>query len=243
MDRESNNINNSITVEKVIEIARVVVAKYVARGVVPSREKEDVVMSMVEHFIKQRKKIDATFEGKSKVTTYYTAILNRMCCEVIRKENKHWYAIVEGESNSKHEEISLPIESEKASVIRSEINRLGKTMIMLNGERAKTILFLKYFFDIPITENEIKEYCREKTTQFFPAFQKTSPEKKGDIFEKLAIVVNSVENKDVKADAVRMWLNKQIDTILARMNHCGATQHNKESLALLIEYGNTFELN
>ncbi len=56
MDKECNRINNSITIETVIGIARVVVAKYVARGVVPTREREDVVMSIVEHFIKQRKK-------------------------------------------------------------------------------------------------------------------------------------------------------------------------------------------
>ncbi len=163
-----------------------------------------------------------------------------MCCEIIRKENKHWYAIVEGEQGTKHEEVSLPIESEKYSVIQSEIKRLGKTMIMLNGEQAKTILFLKYFFDIPVTENEIKNYCKEKTEEYLPSFQKINPEKKGDMFEKLAMVVNGIEKKDVKADAVRMWLNKQIDTILTRMNHHGATQHNKESLALLIEYVSSF---
>jgi DNA-directed RNA polymerase specialized sigma24 family protein len=243
MDDTCNNINSSITIKDVIEIARIVVAKYVARGVVPSREKEDVVMSMVEHFIKQREKIDGSFEGKSKVTTYYSAILNRMCCEVIRKENKHWYSVIEGESNNKYEEATQPIESEKKTAIEGEIKRFEKTMIMLNGERAKTNLFLKYYFDIPVTESDVEEYCKEKSEEYIAIFQRINPEKKGEIFEKLAQIVNEVENKNVKADAVRMWLNKQIDTLIGRMNHNGATKHNKESLAVLIEYESTISLN
>ena len=58
-----------------------------------------------------------------------------------------------------------------------------------------------------------------------------------EIFIVLARVANIAEHKDLKPDAVRMWLNKCIDTIIVRLNGpFNRTNYNKETLQILFEY-------
>ncbi len=74
------------------------VLRYVSRKAIPSREYEDVEMAVIEKFINQKQQIVTNFEGKAQPSTYCIAIVNRMCCEVIRKEWKHWQAVGSGSS-------------------------------------------------------------------------------------------------------------------------------------------------
>ncbi|MDY0280502.1 MAG: hypothetical protein RBR35_08065 [Salinivirgaceae bacterium] len=243
MTTTSNNINSSITIEKIIESTQIVVSKYINRSVIPRREKEDVTMAIVEKFIHQKSKIDRSFEGKSKITTYYIAILNRMCCEVIRKESKHWYAVIEAEESYNQEKSTLAIETEKHTVIKCEVDRLLNTLTLLNNEKAKTILFLKYYFKIPIHNTELKEYCKEKTSEFSEILNQNNDLSKAELYENLAYLTNEIERKNIKGDAIRMWLNKQIDTIIERLNMHGSSFYNRESLAILIEHKDVISSN
>ncbi|MFP4556767.1 MAG: hypothetical protein ACLFNU_07840 [Bacteroidales bacterium] len=231
-----NILNETIPMDSIIVIANKVVTRYAYRKVIPWREKEDVVMDIVEKFLAQKDKIEKAFEGKSKKQTYFIAILNRMCCEVIRKESKHWYSINEGEDDRNLSWLSTSkIDAEKRVALRNETSRLANTMLFFNGSRAKVNLFLKYYFDLPISENEIMEYSGENMDLVSELIKREDAISKADVFENLSKIVNIVEGKNVKGDAVRMWLNKQMDTILSRMNSNDASYHNKETLALLFE--------
>lgn len=235
MDYKSNQSIEAISVSALIDIANNVVSRYVFRGVVPKREKEDVVMTIVEKFIACREKIEGAFQGKSKVTTYLIAILNRMCCEVIRKESRHWYAVNEEKIITNYHPSTLSIEAEKTFAINNEVKRLSSTMLFFNGEQAKIKLFLKCLFDLPYSDNDVRDYAGSKAQQVETLLGSTQDASKGIKFDMLSQVVNFVEDKDVKGDAVRMWLNKQIDIILARLNRNEMANHTKESLALLLE--------
>ena len=240
MGNHCNNNIEAMPIETIVDIAVRVVSRYVYRSVIPAREKDDVVMSIVEKFINNRTKIQRSFEGKAKVTTYIIAILNRMCCEVIRRESKHWYSIEELDGyHNKSEEATLPIEAEKNFAIMNEINRLNNALLFFNGELAKTRVFLKCLFDLPYNFSDISEYAGSRAEQVKVLLETVEQENQGDKFETLAKIVNFVEGKSVKGDAIRMWLNKQIDTILNRLNRNGISNHNKESLALLLEIQQT----
>ena len=236
MSMVSNNSNVAVTMDMVVAIANRVVSRYVYRLVIPAREKEDVVMAIVEKFLNQKEKIERAFEGKSKITTYFIAILNRMCCEVIRKESRHWYSIVEGEPQMNESlQQTKPFETEKRFAISNEVKRLNNTLLLFNGERAKLNLFLKFYFDLPIEYSEIKDYSLEKAEAVKEMFEDAEQKSKGELFEILSQVVNLVEGKSVKGDAVRMWMNKQIDIILTRLNLNGISNHDKDSLVILLE--------
>lgn len=236
MSQDSNNCIEAISMDQIFEIANKVVSRYIFRSIIPLREKEDVVMSVVEKFIKGRTRIEESFEGKAKATTYIIAILNRMCCEIIRKESKHWYSIEEGEGDKlTNSNATLPIETEKKFAISNEILRFNNAMLFFDKELAKTKVFLKYLFELPCDLTEIESYAGIKANQVRVLLDSGDNISKGNKFNTLSKVVNFVEGKDVKGDAVRMWLNKQIDTILNRLNRNGVSNHNKESLALLLE--------
>ena len=223
--------------ETVSSISRKVVSRYVARAVVPLREKEDVEMAVIEKFLKKKDKIINDFIGKSKLTTYCTAIINRMCCEIIRKEQKHWYSVSENEQNASTNKNTqtLSYEAEKPFVISSEVKRLTKAMFFFNGINSKVNLFLKYYYDIPLNDNDIINYSKENINFLKEILAEQQRDSKSDKFEKLAIIVNKTEGKNIKGDAVRMWLNKQINILLKRLNNNNASNHNAESLGILFE--------
>lgn len=236
MEAVNNNSNVVIKMDNVIDIANKVVSRYVYRMVIPAREKEDVVMAIVEKFLNHKDKIVEAFEGRSKITTYFVAVFNRMCCEVIRKESRHWYSIVEGESKmSESLYKTRPFETEKRFAISNELARLNNTMILFNGERPKLNLFLKFYFDLPISYSEIKDYSLLRADELKRMLEGADQKSKSELYETLSQVVNLVEGKNVKGDAVRMWMNKQIDIILTRLNFNGISNHNKDSLVVLLE--------
>lgn len=240
MRTTDNNSSVAVTMSLVVDIANKVVSRYVFRSVIPEREREDVVMAIVEKFLNQKDKIEKAFEGKSKLTTYFVAILNRMCCEVIRKESRHWYSIVEGEPLvNEASKRTLEFEAEKSFAIVNEVKRLNNTMLLFNGERAKISLFLKYYFDLPIDYADISDYAGSRVEEVKELLQNATQISKGDTFDNLSQVVNIVEEKSVKGDAVRMWMNKQIEIILSRLNKNGMANHDKDSLAVLLEIQQT----
>jgi len=239
MTQDCNQLikNDSTLMETVIKISKKVVSKYVARSVIPLRDKEDVEMAVVEKFLNKKDKIINDFEGKSKIVTYFTAVINRMCCEVIRKEQKHWYSVPENEQNDdkNKDSTTLKHEAEKRFVITSEVKRLSKAMLFFNGINAKVNLFIKFYYDIPLNDNDIISYSEEDKKFITDVLVSQQKYSKSDKFEKLALIVNKAEGKNIRGDAVRIWLNKQINVLLNRLNNNSSSNHNAESLGLLFE--------
>jgi hypothetical protein len=129
----------------------------------------------------------------------------------------------------------LAIEAEKSFAISNEVKRFNTALLFFNEDLAKVKVFLKCLFDLPFGDMDIADYAGAKAEQVRILLESVDDGSKGEKFEVLSKVVNFVEGKNVKSDAVRMWLNKQIDAILNRLNRNGISNHNKESLALLLE--------
>ncbi|MFP4042658.1 MAG: hypothetical protein ACLFT6_07900 [Bacteroidales bacterium] len=239
MTLNSNKVikDDTTLIETITEISKKVISKYVARSVIPLREKEDVEMVVVEKFMEQKDKINNAFKGKSKVITYYTAVVNRMCCEVIRKEQKHWYALPDNQPKDREVENSSTTlyETEKGVVISNEVERLKKAMLFFNGTIGKVNLFLKYYYDIPLNDSDLNKYSEEHKAFVRNILVNQKAVSKADKFDKLTQLVNRIEGKNVKNDAVRIWLNKQRDSLLKRLNYNNSSNYNDESLGLLIE--------
>lgn len=231
-----NKESEAFSIQSILDIANIVISRYVARTIIPTREKEDVKMAVVEKFINQKKKIDTAFEGKSKLTTYYIAVMNRMCCEVIRHESKHWYSVKEDTKELyEADPITLNIETEKNTIINLEEKRLDSIFKSFKDEEGKLILFLKFYFHLTTSRNDFEKYSIDKADELMQILKREETTAKSEIFDKLADAVNLVEQKSVKGDAVRMWLHKQIETLLNRLNNSGDTEYTKESLEIIIE--------
>ncbi|MDG5799618.1 hypothetical protein QA597_04495 [Marinilabiliaceae bacterium ANBcel2] len=217
-------------------ISSKVVGRYVSRGAIPERERGDVEDSIIEKFVLKKEQIDNRFKGKSKRSTYYTAVINRMCCEVIRKEHKHWHVVTNNSDEEFHHYATVELDSAKQTYVNEELKRFNNSIMLFNGTHSKVLLFLKYYFDIPLQESIITEYAGYNNKE---AVLKILGNRKGlskaAVTERLAKLVLLVENRDIGGDAVRMWINKQINVLLNRMNGNNKRFHNKETIGIMLE--------
>ena len=224
-----------ISDNQLLELAQKVVQRYVASGSIPDKEQEDIQMGIVEKFLQKHDHIQKAFSGKAKASTYCVAILNKMCCEFIRKEVKQWKQqpteqIEQGQTSHRN--------SLEQLVINDEIRLLNKIISLFNDERYKVRLFMAYFYQLIIAELDIECYDRNyKKNNLNQLFRQIDLKNKGEIYENLAIAVQKSENKKVKSDAVRMWLNKTIDKIIVRLNGpFNRANYDKESTQILFEF-------
>lgn len=221
-----------ISEKELITIADKIVYKY--NYVIPKREMEDTKMSLISNYLSQEAKIHERFEGNSKATTYVMAILNRMCCSIIRKEKKHWF---NDKQTSSNEELSSTHETTaNSTIIKDEINYLTKIIKLLNDTH-KTIVFMAYLDKLETKENCVKaydtEYQKHNTLNLLANRDNLS---KTLAYNQLSLITNTVEKKDIGADAVRMWLNKQEKSIIDRLNGpFNRANYNKESYYILFD--------
>ncbi len=228
--------SEKFTIESIKRLIEKVVARYVANHAIPTREKSDVVMTVLEKFLNKRQKIDDAFEGKSKISTYYIAVFNRMCCEVIRKERKYWDTLHDNfTEDALEKETTSFYETEKQLLIKGELKRLGVVMQLFFEEEAKIYLFTRYYYRLLISMAHIKPYSEEYAEEIFRILNLHPAINQSEIFNNLAQVTALVEGKSVKGDAIRMWLNKRLDMLLDRINMNGVSRHNRDSLQILLE--------
>ena len=92
------------------------------------------------------------------------------------------------------------------------------------------------FFRIKPSEQDLKAYAKSKADDnLAKSILIEGTELDKVIFEKLCTLCNTVENKDNKPDAVRMYVGKTNGKIITRLNQNRQTNYNEESLALLFD--------
>lgn len=223
-----------ISESKLLQLTEKVVNRYVNKGVIPKRERDDTQMFIVEKFLQKHAKIQDSFSGKSNITTYCISVLNNMCCEVIRKELKHW----KNELDEIPENLNFSeIDTQKITILHDEIKYLEKILLLFDTEKSKVNIALCYYYQLVINLKDLNHY--------FNVFNKKNINRlisgnndlsKGEIFNNLTNFINLVENKNLKSDAVRMWLTKTITIIINRLNGpFKRANYDKESFQILFE--------
>lgn len=222
-------------VQDLLSLVQKVVSQYVRRGSIPHRESEDVVMSIAGKFMERKNVIDDRFKGEAKITTYYLAVMHRMCCEIIRAQHRSWQLVDDSVDSRMECTASDEYETEKQMMLDQEVNRLKNLLVFTQEDRAKLILFLKVYFDLQLQEHDIQLYAKNRTNEVIHLLLNCTDRSKDSIFDRLSKTVNVVEKKQIKKDAVRMWFNSQLERLLTRLNMHDAARHNKESLSVLLE--------
>ncbi len=221
--------------DKLMELAQKVVKRYVNRGSVPRREEEDMTMTVIEKFLQKEESIYASFQGQSQISTYCIAILNRMTCEVIRKEMKHW-SISDSEEDLSSSKASLS--QTDYLMIQDEVLNLTRLLLFFGDERHKIKLFFAFYYRLLISHSDLiaydYNYLDHSLDKLLAANESMS---KGEIFGILSEVVRLVENRQSQPDAIRMWLNKIRNSLITRLNlGCGHSGYDKESFQALFEF-------
>ncbi|PKP26213.1 MAG: hypothetical protein CVU06_03610 [Bacteroidetes bacterium HGW-Bacteroidetes-22] len=234
LEQSSNQLAGSFNVEQVIELARRVTGRYVARGVIPPRDSEDVTSAMLEKYLKKQDQILQSFVGKASLTTYLTAVFNRMCCEVIRSESRHWYAVSDNEDYRANDDKGCH-QTEIDTFIASEVALLSRLIKSLGVEGAKLLLLVRFFYQLKINPEDVYHWTGDLTPGILEQLQSGQHTTKGERYAVMATVVNIAEKKNIRPDAVRMWFNKQMEVLLCKLNHDASVLHTRETLAVLFE--------
>jgi hypothetical protein len=207
-----------------------VVSKYAYT--IPEREREDVKMSIIEKYLTQEEKIIKQFKGQSKFTTYCYAILNRICCGIIRSELKNWQQNNEIMKDSP----SMSVSPAENYIIKDEISFLSKILMTLD-QPFKIIIFLAFLYRLEPKSNYINQYdFNYKKNKLLKLLSKNHGSSKAELYAIMAKLVYLVENKLMQSDAVRMWLNKQRTQAINRLNGpFKRANYDKESFQILFE--------
>ena len=231
-----NPINSKLISDKqLLNLAQKVVRRYVTNGSIPLKEMEDIQMGIVERFLLKHDHIKKAYIGKANVTTYCVAVLNKMCCEHIRKEVKQWK-----QQPTEHMELGQTSHTNTMTrlVIDDESRLLKKIICLFGHERYKVRLFMAYFYQLVIAELDIQYYDKNYIkNNLKELFEKIDLKNKGEIYKILSMAVQRAEQKELKPDAVRAWLNKTIDKVVVRLNGpFNRAYYDKDSTQILFEF-------
>jgi DNA-directed RNA polymerase specialized sigma24 family protein len=225
-----------IPIEKVMEITEKVVDRYYFKRAIPSREKEDTQQEIIQKYLIKKDQIWSSFKNNSKKETYLVAVLNRMCCEVIRSGKKNWNTVSE-EKEFESKEKSLNHADQK-TIIKNELNYLDAILRIFNEERSKVELFLKFYFRLKIEKADIINYYKpDQINDDLFIVLNQNYHSDYEVYEVLTNLVNEKEKKNVQPDAVRIWTNTKIHSILKRLNNTvHKSYYDKKTLQILFEY-------
>lgn len=230
-----STVGKLLKIEEIEQLAQIVINKFVARGVIPFADKDDIKQSVVEKYLLKENKIAESFSGKAQPRTYCSAVIYKMTCELIRSEMKNWKNINNDASEMLVDNRDTALNPEQSTIIENEVDLLEKGLITFGKERSKIELFLKYYFRIELNKKDFKGYS-EGSEEEQNILRTDVNTKDKEIYENLCKLVNHQEKKVVQPDAIRMYINKHLTSIITRLNgRMGRANYTKETLGILFE--------
>ena len=208
------------------------------RNAIPYREKEDTEQELMRKYLEKQEKIETAFLGNSEPDTYLTAVLYRMCCEIIRSDVKSWDQVKHYDPTDYFAKRVSASSIENQMVIRNEAHFLKNIILLFADESARIILFLKVLYGISIDDEDLRAYdANYLTNKLDVLLKENTVTKKQDAYALLQEVVKRAERKSTGGDAIRIWLNKRTDQMINRLN--GTMQrsnYDRKTFRILFDY-------
>ena len=224
------------SVNKLLKITDIVVKKFIQNGSIVYDDFEDVKQSVMVKYYSKQEKIEGAYNGSAKVDTYLSAVVFRMVLEILRTKKSLIKRRKEYEDYSLLTEKNKVLTPEEVTIINNEVVYLRRVLLTFGREKDKVFLFLKYYFKLRIYLVDLGKFVSVDLENHILEILKYTFELKDKvIYEKLCEVQLLVEKKVTKPDAVRMYINKNIDKISLRMNANHRACYTKETLKTLYE--------
>ncbi len=229
-----NKLTKLLETDFLMVMAPKVVMRYVRRHAIPAKESQDVEMAMIEKFLNQKQRIVQAFESKAAPETYCIAILNRMCCEVIRQEQKHWYHLDVDEVLGTNFQAESSLNGLSPVIFQFEVERLQK-VIQNSLQPAKLRALLAVYFDLQDVKKWLTAYAGQHALDAIGLLTENISTSKSAKYELLGRLISLIEGRKVKGDAARMYLYKEMDRLIEVLNKNEQSHHSRETLRLLFE--------
>jgi len=222
-----------ITISNVIIIVEIICKKFVSNGSIQTDQFEDLKQSILEKYLLKKDRILNSFNRTAKIETYISSVIYRMALEVLRSK---LYKRHENSDPIKLSNYNNELDPEEQVILKYEKEYLERVLLTLGKNAKKIILFCKVFFRIMIIKKDLIDYISFNILEkVLKELNRSTLMKDKEVYEMLSKIENQAENKNTKADAVRMFILKQIQKIAERMNFGGRAKYTKESLQILFE--------
>lgn len=142
-------------------IIKIIVNKYLYKGFFSPSNKDDLTQQINEQLLIKIPKIQAQFNGKVLLKTYFSVIINNICYDMGTKNKVPQFQELNETYSTKT--YTSPVETMSRIIIKNEFDRLDKVFKLYYQTQGKLIFCLKAFFKIPIVQDDI-EKC-------FPGFK------------------------------------------------------------------------
>ena len=223
--------------EMLEKVSSIIVKKFIKAGYITPDDYQDFTQTLKMRYLSGREKIEGRFKADSLPQTYMSSVLKNMLLEELRSGKRYKERSKEYEKAALREgEKDRALSPEEKAVVENEKKHLQRVFLTLGRHRAKVLLGCKMVQRLPVTGEEFEDYLEGRPSNGAENYLKVLPtDQNQDIYQKLCMITNLVEQKDNKPDAIRLWLGKKIEQIIARLNSGRSSRYDTETFGILLE--------
>jgi RNA polymerase sigma factor (sigma-70 family) len=201
------------------------------------QDEEDVIQSINERLILRMPVIAEKYNGSTQLQTYMSVVIHNICLNLFRDRDKTLRTVqIEEESIRSTDDPSAGL------YIQDEVERLRIIFILLYRKRNRFLLCAKYYYRMPVSENDIRRTIpsiqyRDIQQLIGLSEPETAPETLDEIFTVLAQLLTKYEGAPVDHNSLRRWTVRTINEVIGHLNGAPPQYaHTADSLKLLIDH-------
>lgn len=218
-------------------LIRLCVGYYIKTRMFDPQDEEDVIQSVNEGLIQRLPVIAEQYNGSSRLHTYMSVVIHNILLNLNRDRERRPPTV-------QIDETSIPSTDDPSAGlhIRDEVDRLSVIFILLYRKRNRFLLCAKYYYGMPVSENDIRRVfpsihfgdIQSLIGLSAPGPKTTTLE---EIFTELAKLFSKYEETPVDQNSLRRWTVRTINEVIGHLN--GAPPkctYTIDSLKLLIDH-------
>lgn len=194
------------------------VGYYVRKKMFAERDTEDLVQSVNEKLIVQLPAITAQYNGSSDLQTYMSVVIHNICLKLNRDRYVAHEALPIDDLPSRSTD-----DPSSGIQIRQEVERLRVILILLYRKRNKFLLCAKYYYHLPVTENDIRRTFLSIQYDDINSLLRlndpvSGPKTLVEIFSVLSGMFSKYEKSKTDLNSLRRWTVRTIDEVIRQLN-------------------------
>ena len=217
-------------------MADTIVQMQINEGQIPWEEKEEFVHFILDAFLQRLESIRLQYNGHSRLRTYCAAVFRNLCKDRIRQYHRQGSPRMLRESDMPAYTVADPL---SRLAIKEEVVLFGKVFSLFAKKKAKATLFLKSYFRIPLSKEDLLGYLptlQEKEIGYWmKALDIGEEENDVQIYRTLGRLSAKAEEKGGSEESVRKWIKARLNDLVQCMNTSRDTRHTTETVQLLAE--------
>ena len=233
-----NRRGEGFSVSNVVKIVDIVVSKFVKNGSIGFQNSDDVKQNIISKYLEKEERIQNAYSENAKVDTYLSAVFYRMVLEYIRSTNSYSRKYCDFFEYYYNSTVDDGLTPELKTVVDYERQFFERILATLGANTIKTIVYCKVYYRLEISNVSAVALFGKSNAKWALSILNDDFKTDSDVYSAICNVSNKVNNKSLKPDAIRMFINSSLNTIISRMNYNGRAKYDKQSLGILFEMMN-----